>query len=48
AHAEFRSYAVLRQNPVAGLVGGGIWDIEARKWTDDTSMALCLAASLIA
>ena len=27
--------------------GGGTWGLEAGQWTDDTSMAVCLAASLI-
>ncbi|CAF0903981.1 unnamed protein product [Rotaria sordida] len=26
---------------------GGTWDLQAGQWTDDTSMALCLASSLI-
>ena len=29
------------------MVGGGLLDLEPGQWTDDTSMALCLAASLI-
>ena len=29
------------------MVGGGPFDLEAGQWTDDTSMALCLAESLI-
>lgn len=33
--------------PLTDLVGGGIFRLEAGKWTDDTSMALCLADSLI-
>jgi ADP-ribosylglycohydrolase len=33
--------------PVADLVGGGPFGLEPGQWTDDTSMALCLAASLI-
>lgn len=33
--------------PVTDLVGGGPFDLEPGMWTDDTSMALCLAASLI-
>ena len=32
---------------VADMVGGGPFDLRAGEWTDDTSMALCLAASLI-
>ena len=33
--------------PVTDMVGGGPFDLEKGQWTDDTSMALCLAASLI-
>ncbi len=33
--------------PVTDLVGGGPFDLKAGQWTDDTSMALCLAESLI-
>lgn len=33
--------------PIDDLVGGGPFDLEPGQWTDDTSMALCLAASLI-
>ncbi|MES2403087.1 MAG: ADP-ribosylglycohydrolase family protein, partial [Pseudomonadota bacterium] len=29
------------------MVGGGPFDLEPGQWTDDTSMALCLASSLI-
>lgn len=32
---------------VTDMVGGGPFDLQAGEWTDDTSMALCLAASLI-
>jgi ADP-ribosyl-[dinitrogen reductase] hydrolase len=32
--------------PVIDLVGGGPFQLAAGQWTDDTSMALCLAASL--
>jgi ADP-ribosyl-[dinitrogen reductase] hydrolase len=34
--------------PIADLVGGGPFSLQAGEWTDDTSMALCLADSLIA
>jgi ADP-ribosyl-[dinitrogen reductase] hydrolase len=34
--------------PVLDLVGGGPFDLKPGEWTDDTSMALCLADSLIA
>lgn len=33
--------------PVTDLVGGGPFNLKAGEWTDDTSMALCLAESLI-
>ena len=33
--------------PIAGMVGGGPFSLEPGQWTDDTSMALCLAESLI-
>lgn len=29
------------------MVGGGPFELEAGQWTDDTSMALCMAASLL-
>ena len=33
--------------PIHGIVGGGPFGLEPGQWTDDTSMALCLAESLI-
>lgn len=33
--------------PISDMVGGGPFELEAGQWTDDTSMALCLAESLI-
>lgn len=33
--------------PIDDLVGGGPFHLEAGQWTDDTSMALCLAESLV-
>ena len=33
--------------PVTDMVGGGVFRLQAGQWTDDTSMALCLATSLI-
>jgi ADP-ribosyl-[dinitrogen reductase] hydrolase len=33
--------------PVEDIVGGGPFNLSAGEWTDDTSMALCLATSLI-
>ena len=32
--------------PMIDMVGGGCFGLEAGQWTDDTSMALCLAESL--
>ncbi len=34
--------------PINDMVGGGPFHLEPGQWTDDTSMALCLAESLIA
>lgn len=34
--------------PVTGMSGGGPFDLKPGEWTDDTSMALCLAESLLA
>lgn len=34
--------------PLQDMIGGGRHGLEAGEWTDDTSMALCLADSLIA
>ena len=33
--------------PLAGIMGGGPFDLLPGQWTDDTSMALCLAESLV-
>jgi ADP-ribosyl-[dinitrogen reductase] hydrolase len=33
--------------PIDDMVGGGPFGLEPGQWTDDTSMALCLAESLI-
>ncbi|MGJ8656634.1 MAG: ADP-ribosylglycohydrolase family protein [Akkermansiaceae bacterium] len=34
--------------PMTDIIGGGPFDLKAGQWTDDTSMALCLAESLVA
>jgi ADP-ribosylglycohydrolase len=34
-------------NPISDMVGGGPFHLKPGEWTDDTSMALCLAESLI-
>jgi len=33
--------------PLSDMVGGGPFHLDAGQWTDDTSMALCLAESLV-
>lgn len=45
AAVEFKSPGSF--TPVTGMRDGGPWNLDAGYWTDDTSMALCLAASLI-
>ncbi|MBT5535424.1 ADP-ribosylglycohydrolase family protein, partial [Candidatus Poribacteria bacterium] len=34
-------------DPIDDMVGGGPFSLKPGQWTDDTSMALCLAESLI-
>ncbi|OKP92841.1 ADP-ribosylglycohydrolase [Paenibacillus sp. P3E] len=34
--------------PLEDIVGGGVFSLQPGQWTDDTSMALCLADSLLA
>ncbi|CAF4582508.1 unnamed protein product, partial [Rotaria sp. Silwood2] len=48
AHVEFRPYSYMKNNPVQDLEGGGTWGLQKGQFTDDTSMALCLANSLLA
>lgn len=43
---EFRSPGSFE--PITDMVGGGPFRLEPGQWTDDTSMALCLAQSIIA
>lgn len=33
--------------PICDMEGGGPFQLQAGQWTDDTSMALCLATSLV-
>src|SRR6476660_3639816 len=42
---EFRSPGTFR--PLTDMVGGGPVNLQPGQWTDDTSMALCLAESLV-
>jgi ADP-ribosyl-[dinitrogen reductase] hydrolase len=36
-----------RFTPLTDMVGGGVFELKPGEWTDDTSMAMCLASSLI-
>jgi ADP-ribosyl-[dinitrogen reductase] hydrolase len=42
---EFRSPGTF--TPVTDMVGGGPFGLQPGQWTDDTSMALCMATSLL-
>jgi ADP-ribosyl-[dinitrogen reductase] hydrolase len=42
---EFSPRGTFR--PLSDMVGGGPFHLKAGQWTDDTSMALCLATSLV-
>ncbi|GAB4270804.1 ADP-ribosylglycohydrolase family protein [Thermincola ferriacetica] len=42
---EFRAPGTF--TPISDMVGGGPFGLKPGEWTDDTSMALCLAESLI-
>lgn len=42
---EFKRPGTFR--PITDMTGGGPFNLAAGQWTDDTSMALCLAESLI-
>jgi ADP-ribosylglycohydrolase len=42
---EFKSPGSFK--PLTDMIGGGPFGLKPGQWTDDTSMALCLAASLI-
>ncbi len=42
---EFRSPGTF--TPITDMVGGGPFRLEAGQWTDDTSMAMCLAESVL-
>ncbi|CAF1241934.1 unnamed protein product [Adineta ricciae] len=48
ASVEFRSQRFLVENRVTDLQSGGTWGLNRGEFTDDTSMALCLANSLVA
>lgn len=43
---EFQAPGTFK--PLTDIVGGGVFGLQPGQWTDDTSMALCLAESLLA
>ena len=45
ATLEFKSPGTFA--PITDMIGGGPFGLQPGEWTDDTSMALCLAESLI-
>lgn len=44
-HAEFQTRGSFK--PLTDMIGGGPFNLKPGQWTDDTSMALCLAESLL-
>jgi ADP-ribosylglycohydrolase len=44
---EFESRAARAADPVTGMRSGGVWRTEAGTWSDDASLALCLAESIV-
>jgi ADP-ribosylglycohydrolase len=44
---EFEPRASREADPVRGMRGGGTWRLKAGTWSDDTSLALCLAESIV-
>lgn len=44
---EFRNRTTLRRNPVREMTGYGAWNQPPGTWSDDSSMAFCVAESLL-
>ena len=44
---EFKSRSSLNQNPVTDMTGYGTYNQPPGTWSDDSSLALCLAEGLI-
>jgi ADP-ribosylglycohydrolase len=44
---EFEPRAAREADPVREMRGGGTWKLEPGTWSDDTSLALCLAESIV-
>jgi ADP-ribosyl-[dinitrogen reductase] hydrolase len=42
---EFKAPGTFK--PITDILGGGPFSLKPGQWTDDTSMALCLAESLV-
>jgi ADP-ribosylglycohydrolase len=43
---EFKTRDYLKTNPIKGMTGYGSWQQPAGTWSDDSSLAFCLAESL--
>jgi ADP-ribosylglycohydrolase len=43
---EFKTRDYLKANPIKGMTGYGSWQQPAGTWSDDSSLAFCLAESL--
>jgi ADP-ribosylglycohydrolase len=43
---EFKSRETIRRNPVKGMVGFGTYNVPPGTWSDDSSLAFCLAETL--
>jgi len=43
---EFKSRSTISQNPVTDMIGYGSYNLPPGTWSDDTSLALCLAEAL--
>ena len=44
---EFEPRSARVADPVRDMRGGGTWKLERGTWSDDTSLALCLAESIV-
>lgn len=44
---EFKSRTYLKANPVKEMIGYGVWEQPSGTWSDDSSLAFCLAESLL-
>jgi len=43
---EFKSRETIRQNPVTEMIGYGTYNLPPGTWSDDSSLAFCLAEAL--